>query len=229
MLVSELIIQVAKKYLDYDEDGSTDDEKYTRVKLQDWVDYYNSAQRKLVALRPDANYTVAAVLLAASATLQSLPAAAIALIDITRNMGTDGSTPGESIKKVNRKDLDDMHADWHTDTGTEEVDYYTYDSKKPKNFYVYPPTHATAAVYVEMAYSTLFDEIAVGAITITDVEADDVFIDPIIDWMMKCAYEKDSDSAVNWEASKRYEQSFYNGLGVQFKSSSNIAPKTKEK
>ncbi len=227
MLVSELIIRAAKDFSDYDADGSTNDEKYTEVKIEDWLDYYHAALRQLVLVRPDAHYKTVSVTLV-SGTKQTLPSDALRLIDITRNMGTDGSTPGAPVTEIPRSDLDDSLLDWHTADGEIAINHFSYNIKTPKKFFVTPPVHASTVVQVEMDYSYLFTEVAIANVTTTEVELDETFIGPVQDWMMKLAYQIDTESAHNQNISMRCEQSFYQGLGLEFKAGKSIAPQGKK-
>ena len=106
-----------------------------------------------------------------------------------------------------------------------EIEYFSYDLKNPKVFWVYPKVHATTNVYVDMDHSYLFDEVLLANITTTDVACDDMFIGPIEDWMKKRAYDVDTDSSVNQSIALKFEESFYKSLGLEFQSKARISSK----
>jgi len=119
-----------------------------------WLDtellgYLNMAIKQTIILKPDASTKTEAVQLV-SGTRQSLPATGYQLIDVIRNMGADGNTPGRIVRLLRRQTLDNSDPDWHT-TENAVVQHYTYDEREPRNFYVYPGQPATPS-YVELGY-----------------------------------------------------------------------------
>lgn len=225
MYISDLIIIAAKKFGDYDEDGADDNAKYTRLKIADWVDAYNAAQKQLVATRPDAHYKHAVWQLSANESRHALPADCVQLISVDRNMGSDGATPGNAIEPADKSVLDRLLLSWHSDTGETAVEFAAYDIRQPKTLFTYPRTHVSTAVWVEGAYSYHFTEAVLGSITTTAVAAGAEFHNALIAWMLKEAFEIDVDSAAGFTQAQKQEQSFYNMLGVEFSSSKQIAPK----
>ena len=107
--------------------------------------FFNDAQREVVLHRPDANM-VNTTLACVDGSKQSLPSAALRLIDIVRNVG------GRSVTQVDRKILDETLPNWHeTAAGANKIEHFVYDPADPKNFYVYPKaasgTHSLEVVY----------------------------------------------------------------------------------
>lgn len=223
MKIEDLIILAAQKFGDYDADGASDDAKYSRVKVEDWVKFYNLAQRQLVLQRPDAHYKFDQWQLTADKTQQDLPSDALALISVDRNMGDDGSTPGAPIREVDRAVIDDFISTWHSDTGETEVELYAYSLRTPRHFWVYPRVHATTAVYVEGAYGYAFTDAAYATISSTDVEAGDQFINPLLEWMLREAWSVDTDSAQSQSLKQQHEEAFYRSLGIEFNTKSLIS------
>ena len=224
MYISDLIIIAAKKFGDYDEDGADDAAKYTRMKIADWVDAYNAAQKQLVAVRPDANYKHATWQLTANEARHALPADCVQLISVDRNMGSAGATPGAAIRPLKKSVLDGLLLSWHSDTGVTAVEFYAYDIRQPKTLFTYQRTHASTAVWVEGAYSYHFTEAALASITTTAVAAGAEFHNALIAWMLKEAFDIDVDTQGGFVKAQKQEQSFYNMLGVEFSSSKQIAP-----
>ena len=105
--------------------------------------------REICKIKPDAYITNATVQLVAGAK-QSAPAGASLILDITRNMGTSGTTPGDAVTLVDRAVMNAVLPGWNTATAAATVVHWMYDPKDPKVFYVYPPQPGTSMGYVEM-------------------------------------------------------------------------------
>jgi hypothetical protein len=183
--------------------------------------YLNDSQREIVLLRPDASVTTAAVALTANETKQSLPTSGVRLLDVTRNMGTAGSTPGTAIRLISREVLDTQVSTWHSDTGQTVVKHYVFDPRNPKIFYVYPRVHASTAVYVELVYSSSPADVSAIGNTIT---LDDIYANAMIDFMLYRAYSKDAEYAANSAYASQHYQSFLTSLGLKGKTDDNVNP-----
>lgn len=141
--------------------------QYTRWPEIELVVYANYAQRAIAKYLPEAGARVDAIRLAPG-TKQDLtkvlaanivpgdgtsPAdvSGIALLDIVRNMGANGATPGRVVRIVDRYTKDTNDPLWHTKTGTEAREYL-YDKVTPRIFYVTPGVPASPAVWVEVSW-----------------------------------------------------------------------------
>lgn len=222
MKVSELIIRCAKDTEDYNAAGSTDADKFIHTELQDWIDFYHQAQRQLVKSRPDSHYKHTSWQLTANMARHDAPAEAIAMIEISRNMGVDGLIPGAPIVEVPRDDIEAMISTWFSETGATEIESFTLDSKMPRTIWTYPRAHATTDVFVEGVYSYIFTEdVTTLNYTSTDIEAGDQFIDSLGLWMKRSAKLVENDESSQGEAAF-YEAEFYKDLGIEFKAKKTI-------
>lgn len=185
------------------------DETGTRWPSDELLKWLNDGQREIVMLKPD-SYAQNESMALAAGTKQSLPTAGIALIDVVRNMGVDGSTPGKVIRRIDRRILDDQHPDWHEETPSAEVGHYAFDQRDPKHFYVWPPADGTTQV--EIIYSASPTEISDPANTIT---LDDVYANALLDYILYRAYSKDADYAGNAQRAISARASFMASLGLQ--------------
>lgn len=181
--------------------------RWTEAELMRWL---SDAQREVVLYRPEACVSNASVALAANSTKQSLPANALRLLDITRNMGANGATPGRAIRLVHREIMDAQTPDWHTATASSEVLHYMFDARDPKNFYVYPRPSST--LYVEAIYSIAPTEIVTSTQTLS---VEDIFANVLLDYLLYRAYTKDSDYAGNGQRAVAHYQAFANALGIK--------------
>jgi hypothetical protein len=165
--------------------------------------WLNDAQRELVLYKPNAYVTTAAVQCVAG-TKQSIPAGAVSLVDIVRNMGTNGTTPGNAVRAVSREILDNQLPNWHAATASATTKHFVYTSLNPRTYYVYPPQPASSQGYLELVYVALpTDAVAGGVITL-----DDIYVTPIISYILFRAYSKDAEYAANATLAATYYQQF---------------------
>lgn len=194
---------------------------YTRWTLADHYAYLTEGLRQCVLIQPRANTVTASVQLTASTTRQALPAAACALIDIVRNMGSTGTAPGYAITIADRQTLDTANAGWHSATGATSIDNYTYDDRSPTVFYVTPPVHASTKVYVEICYSK--SPAAVSALA--DVlEILDIYQGPLLEYQMYRCLNVNHASEADRQAAQTHLGYFYAMLGEKEKAAMMLSP-----
>jgi hypothetical protein len=193
----------------------TTNARWTVLELVSWL---NDGQRDIVREKPEAGAINASVALVAG-TKQTIPAAGILLIDVVRNMGTDGSTPGWVITVINRKVLDAQIPDWHLTSNAAVVTrHYMFDPRDPRNWYVYPPSDATTQV--EIIYSAVPAIVAAGA----SIGIDDVYRSIILDYVLYRAYSKDADFAPNIQRASGHLGAYMNALGLQERAETLVSP-----
>ena len=183
--------------------------------------YLSDAQRAAVEIRPEINPKHAIKQLQ-QGTRQILPDGvtgtyvgagdagmankhnAFSLIEIVRNMGADGATPGRSVRVVQRDVLDTSRPDWHSETATDlgitqnEVRQYVYDIRARNWFYVWPQQSSSPS-YIEMYYSGVPSEIEA---TTTTIELEDTYQTVLLNYMMHRCYSMQ----INTAGSARYPQ-----------------------
>lgn len=218
MTVQDVMDRVSILYNDAD---------FERVSTDMYLKFLDDALLQLVLARPDSHIKTAVVQLD-SGTRQTLPAEAFSLIDIYRNKGTAGYTDGSPIWQVNRKDLD-YFADWHATptVAPTEVTEFSYDVKSPKTYWVSPAPVAGTNIFVEMDYSYAFTTYAGMAwnTALTQViDCDDVFLGPIVSYMLYLLYNTDAASQYDKSTAEQYKQTFYNQLGLEYKASVITTP-----
>ncbi len=186
------------------------------------ISYLNSALRQIVLVRPDANSVVATVQLAPG-TKQAVPSGGLALLDVVRNMGPSGTTPGKPIKRADRAVLDASDPTWHSRTAKTVVSNFSFDERVPTAYYVSPPVHATTQVWAEIMYSKAPTAVTSQNLD-TPIELSDVYETPIKDWMKRCAYKKEISSQGSQILAGSFEQSFYNALGIKLRADFASSP-----
>lgn len=159
--------------------------RWPDAELLGWL---NDGQRTIVIYKPNA-YVRNIPILMVQGTKQSLPSDGVQLINVVRNMGANGTTPGRAIRIVQQEMLDARVPNWHSATASAEVQHFVYSMLDPKTFYVYPPNTGTG--YVEMSYGAEPPNTTLGgAITV-----DNVYQTVLLDYMLYRAFSKDTEFA----------------------------------
>lgn len=196
---------------------------YDRVEVPDWIKYLNDSIRALILVRPDAGATTEAIQLVAG-IIQTLPTDSLRLLDITRNMGTDGLTAGKIVTPSDRTHINYANLLWPAATGAAAMDNFSYDREVPLTFYVTPPVSSTVDVYVEIVTSKL--PTAVTAIE-DALGVNDVFFEPLVQYMLYKAFSAD-DEDVEFQKAIVHMQNFFNLLQVETAASAAAGPEKKE-
>lgn len=172
-------------------------DRWTMDELLGWL---NDGQRAIVTLVPSAN-TVREVVALTAGTRQSIPANGLLLIDVPRNMGTNGTTPGRAVRLVTREILDATNPDWHSSTPSTRVIHYTYSKNEPKAFYVFPPQPATGSTgRVEIVYGAIPLDTALDG----PISVDDVYSGALLDYVLHRAFSKESEFADSGRATAHF-------------------------
>lgn len=169
-----------------------------RWPVNELLNWLNDGQREIVALAPDA-YTRTENVLLVPGTKQTIPGIGIRLIDISRNMGVTGATPGRAIRPVDRAVLDAQRPNWHFETASAEAKHYMFDRRNPKVFYVYPP-QPNVPGYVEITYSSAPTDVSQGQ----PIVIDDIYANALLDYILYRAYSKDAEYTQNAERAQMH-------------------------
>lgn len=186
------------------------------TELLGWL---NDGQREVMVFKPNTNVKNIAIKLA-TGTKQSLPSDGVQLIDVVRNMGTDGQTPGRAIRIALREILDAQVPNWHSSTAAAEAKHYMYSVLDPKNFYVYPPQPSSGQGYVELVYgATPADATINGAITL-----DDIYHNVLVDYILYRAYSKDTEYAADQNRAAAHQNAYIASLTGKAKMEGAVNP-----
>lgn len=192
-----------------------------RWSTSDLLDVLNDGQRAIVIAKPSANITTAPIPLVAG-TLQTLPANGIVIEEITRNMGTNGLTPGPVILPMQKAVLDISFPGWHQDNPDLTVVYYCYNTKTPKIFYVYPPQPAGTQQKVEALMSA--NPVDVPSIS-SVIALDDIYAIPLEEYVLYRAFLRDAEaSTLDYQRAKDHFQNFMALVGLKVKSEGAESP-----
>lgn len=133
-------------------DAMLNDEDRSRWPADERIRYMNDALGAIITRKPGAFATRTVHSLSAG-TAQSLPAGGVLLLDVVRNLGADGVTPGAPVRRTDRQLLDDTDPTWHTGKQKPAIKHFTFDDRAPTVFYCYPP--AIAGTKVELLHAAL--------------------------------------------------------------------------
>ena len=189
--------------------------RWTRDELLGWI---NDAQRQIVLAQPNSNNVVVATKLVAG-TRQRVPSDGWLLLDVYRNMGTSGTTPGAPVREISRRVLDSFRPTWHSETAVTAVTNYLFDLQDQTSFYVYPPADGTG--YLEINYSAQPADLTAESQSIVLYDT----VEPaILAYTLAMAFGKDAEFAGNAAMAKFYMDAFQAALGAKDKAEQSNDP-----
>lgn len=202
--------------------------------LLQWGD---DAQLAIVQARPDA-YVVKRTHVLVAGTRQTLAADELTLIDLSRNLGTNGTTPGRAISYVDRKQLDRSDPNWHTSTANVVVRHWAYDRANPQTFWVWPPQPASGSTArVEKDVGIVPPPLTINGVnggTVTSaISLSDTWLNAILAFIVYRAFYKESEHGDTAKADVAYRE-FMGTLGIdtrtvaQFRPEKNQPPRYQE-
>lgn len=191
--------------------------RWPRTELQQWL---NEAYLNILLARPDANAKTGTFtcVIGTRQKLENQFADGLRVLDVVRNMA--GASTKRVVRLIQRSILDDQRPSWHTETGTVNIQHWMFDTRQPKEFFVYPPALATAEL--EVVYTA-----PVGAHTLTEAQLDpdsanatvilldDLYAAPLVDWILYRAYSKDAEYGENQTRASGHLQAFTATIGAK--------------
>lgn len=200
--------------------------RWARTELQHWL---NEAYLAVVMARPDANASVGALTCVAGSrqNLTTQFSSALRLLDVTRNLAS--TSKKKVVRVVQRNILDDQRPAWHAETQTDDIEHYMFDPRHPKEFFVYPPAKDTAQLEVLFSdtpdtHTLTESELDPDTGSAEVIKLDDIYMPPIIDWVLYRAYSKDAEHGANEARASSYYQTFSAALGAKSQSDSSADP-----
>lgn len=151
------------------------------------------------------------------------------LQSVVRNMGSNGTTPGNAVRIADREVLDVNAPDWHTKTAT-TVSQYIFDPRTPKVFYVSPGVPAATNVWVEISYLASPVEVSVSGdyamdgTSTTKISVDDRYVDDLVNYILARAYMKDAEFANNAAQAAAATQLFASSINAQVTALTGVNP-----
>lgn len=176
--------------------------------------YLNAAQLAIAAKRPDASVRNTSMQCVAQAK-QTLPESALRLLKVIGHTAS-----GKSITLIDVAILDEQLPDWRSTTNpAPQIQHYIYDDRDPKHFYLFPVP--VANLEIDLVYS-------VAPMNIKALESplsiDDIFLNPIVDYMLYRSYQKDSENQSNAARASSHYAAFKDALGEKTKADAAVSP-----
>lgn len=191
--------------------------RWTYPELIKWI---SDAEKMVAIVRPDASVANGPITLVAG-TRQALPAGSFRLLDVIRNLESDGSTGGRAIRYVDRYILDSQNPNWHRDTQSGTIKNFVYDNRNPLNFYTYPP--AIAGTKVEAMYSVTpaaltwdgTNNTTIATSLDQNLTISDLYMEAVVNYVLFRAYSKDAEFSQNSQLATGYLQTVFSILGIK--------------
>lgn len=210
--VQEILDRVTDLLLD--KDRADDQARWSDDELIRWI---NDSRMAIITRKPSACSKIVTVALAAGSH-QTIPSNGVQLLDIICNMGMDGASPGRSIRRTDRQNLDDDDLYWQSATQKVEISQFTYDDRTPKDYFVSPP--AKAGTQIKISHAAIPDQVNAPEDSL-DVGLE--VMDAVVNYVAFRAKSKDSEYANAGEAAGFYG-AFGDALGVQTQTQAAASP-----
>jgi hypothetical protein len=186
--------------------------RWTRAELLDWI---NAGQKQIVILSPNATNKTWVYKLAVG-TRQAIPSDGWTLLDVIRNMGTNGTTPGRTIRVVSEELMDNFDPYWHAALPVATVRNVIFNQQDQTFFYVYPPNNGNG--YIQINYAPVPPTLLLETETIS---LNDIFMPVLLDYVLYRACSKDAEYAPGVQLAAGYLQTFM--ASMQTKSAAELA------
>jgi hypothetical protein len=187
--------------------------RWTKPEL---IGYLNDGRRALITVRPDVAPFMDSGVVPAAGARQSLPADAVALIDIIGN--TNGKQ--RNITKVDIELVSSINRDWQSSSKSATARHFMYDLRDPFVYYLFPPSNGAGAI--DMIYSKFPVDVAADT---EELLIPIMWKNALTSYVLGRAYAKDMEAASNAAASAAYMASFTAELGGQSQSAQTVSPK----
>jgi hypothetical protein len=179
--------------------------QWADANLLTWI---NAGGRDIASYKPKATTLRAAITLTSGVSKQALPAGAIAVLDLTVNLGTSGTSIGRAITPVSEERLRAVRPGWRADTGA-AVKHLVQDDRDAGFFTVWPAPNA--ALQVEALLHKHYTPIAALGDTLT---LDDSYRNALGEFVLHMAYAMEGDS-MSAELSAAHYAKYAQTIGIQ--------------
>lgn len=167
--------------------------------LPELLKWLNMGRRQICVAKPD-SFVINKSVQLAPGTKQSLPADGNVFMRLTRNMGTNGSTPGRAITPMPIQVLDEQNPNWHFEGASATALHFAFDPRDQKTYYVYPAQPATGNGQAEIIYGATPPDVTLDQ----PIGISDLFEGALLNFVLSMAYGKDSQYTRNDEKSAAY-------------------------
>lgn len=190
---------------------------------QDLLDFMNTGQREIIKANNGTSVATENITCVVGSK-QTVPG--LRLLDVTRNMGANGTTAGKPITKMDREVLDALVPTWHTLTAVDEAIHYV-TGEDDNVFYLYPPIKANQQV--ETVQIKLPADVILANTTTAAITVDDTFEGAMIDYVCGRAFSFGAALPGMRERSQSHMQAFYASIGMEEQGTKKASTKATER
>lgn len=165
----------------------------------------------------------------------------ISLLTVTRNMGTDGLTPGRAVRAGTREAMDALETSaspWHAATGQTAIREFMADPDTPLVFYTNPPVHSSTAVWAEVSWMAEPARVPAGGAPGAEIYAlgggstallgvPDQFVDDLHAYVVAAMLMKGSKNTSNIPKAGEYMNRFVTSINAQAVVLGGVSPRLK--
>ena len=205
--VGSVLSIVKKRILD---EGNVD---FSEAEL---LTLYNVTNREIVKLVPRA-YTKINTMQMVAGNKQKIPSPGMVILEVIRNMGTDGVTAGRAVRETSMEVMKKYWPTFSTDAALADSSIWDWwpVPNEPESFYVHPKSDGSG--YIELEYSEPPADVVydAGGVYLTNtISLADLYLTAIMDGIMYQAYDDDTDVPGNTPLSGKYYARFFRDLGI---------------
>lgn len=182
------------------------DAGFTRWTTAALLDYLNVVVRRVKFLLPDLFAEYSTVQLTAEQAEQDVPDAVLRFVEVVRNMGDDGQSPGDMIRVVDKRTLDAYTPSWRHRHGYRVVEWCPGGERQ---YLVNPPP--MTAIYVEIR--AVPTPAALTNANNEDVPLPDRYESALLHGVLAAAFAEDVETG-SVELAAMHSQAFMTELGV---------------
>ena len=162
----------------------------------------------------------------------------IALLDVVRNMGAAGATPGRVIRVVDRETRDNNDPDWHSKTGA-VIREYVAEKALPKVWYAVPGVPADVPVWADINWLVEPKRIPAGGapgaeIYLADgasaelLGINDQFVEDLHNYVVAICLLKGSKNTANVAKAQLHASLFTSSINAQASVLTGVNPNLKQ-
>lgn len=245
ILAKDVLYRVSAQLLDAPDSAR----QFSRWSEKELVAWLNDAQRVIAKYLPDSCSRVDVIKLATGSrqSIETIQAASIKhgdgstsaltrgkkLLDVVRNMGSDGLSAGRAVMLRTREELERIDPRWHVDTGS-EIKGYVHDPRTPKYFWTFPAVPSGTDVWVEVAMlanptevAYVADSMRISGNSTTVISLGDEYVDDIVNYMLARAHLKEAEVAGNAGIANAYANQFIGSINAQVQAATGVNPNLK--
>ena len=196
--------------------------------------YLNAGQREIALHKPTC-FTDEVIISLVAGTRQSIPATAISLMRVVRNLSADDD-PGprvgaKAVTAIDRTVLDTQIPSWSDPTVMPFralVDHVVVDIANPETFYVVPGN--TGAGMLEATCAVMPTPVPVPssplliASYVTSMNVPAIFENALVDYVMYRAFSKDASTPGHAQRAMAHYQQFAQAIGLKMQTDMALNP-----